>query len=292
MIVNPQEFNYRVTIGILVIAMAAFAAYGFTSYSTLKSSKDFLVQEKRHLHNELGEILNRYDALNSENLTLKSQLDSTIYEVRVTTNAIKKLEAKSVFNTSLQSQLKFLRAQKSSLENREDSLIDASRRVEEEKQEAIQELNLEKADKELALKEKSILETKVDKASFILANSFTAKAYKASSSNKVTQTFKAKDTQELELCFVIAENILVPQGDKELYIQVIDPDNNIVADKGAVNFGDESLIFSANEKFHYSNSALDVCLTIENDEDFKAGNYYINVFENNRRLGGTQIELK
>jgi hypothetical protein len=210
--------------------------------------------------------------LNSENLTLKSQLDSTIYEVRVTSNAIKKLEAKSVFNTSLQDQLKFLRAQKSSLENREDSLIEASRRIEEEKQETIQELNLEKADKELALKEKSILETKVDKASSILANSFSVRAYKTSNSDKVTQTFKANDTKQLELCFVIAENVLAPQGDKELYIQVIDPDNNVVADKGAVNFGDESLIFSTNEKFHYSYSALDVCLTIQNDEDFKTGN--------------------
>jgi len=292
MIVNPQEFNYRATIGILVIAMAAFAAYGFTSYSTLKSSNDFLVQEKRHLHNELGEILNRYDALNSENLTLKSQLDSTIYKVRVTSHVIKKLEAKTVFNTSLQSQLKFLKAQKSSLENREDSLIEVSNRIEEEKQEVIQELNLEKAGKELALKETSVLKKKVDKARFISANSFNAKAYKASNLDKITQTFKAKDTEQIELCFVIAENVLAPQGDKELYIQVIDPDNNIVADKGAVSFGDESLIFSANEKFHYSNSALDVCLTIQDGEAFKTGNYYINVFENNRRLGGTQIELK
>jgi len=41
MIVNPQEFNYRVTIGILVEVIAVFSAYGFTSYFTLKSSKDF-----------------------------------------------------------------------------------------------------------------------------------------------------------------------------------------------------------------------------------------------------------
>ena len=139
MIVNPQEFNYKVIIGFLVVVIAAFATYGLTSYSTLKSSKDFLVQEKRHLHNELSEILNRYDALDSENLTLKSQLDSTIYKVEVTNNAINNLQAKASFNAKLQNQLIFLREQKRSLEDREDSLIGVTHKIEEEKQEVIKE---------------------------------------------------------------------------------------------------------------------------------------------------------
>ncbi|MFT5215313.1 MAG: hypothetical protein ACI83H_000421 [Glaciecola sp.] len=288
MIVNPQEFNYRVTIGILVVAIAVFAAFGFTSYSTLKSSKDFLVQEKGHLHNELSEILNRYDALDSENLTLKSQLDSTIYKVEVTRNAIKNLEAKASFYASLQNQLVFLRAQKRSLEDREDSLIGVTQKIEEEKQEVIQELSFEKTN---ALRAKIAFENKIDKASLISANSFIAKAYKASNSNEITETFKAKDTEQIELHFVIAENGIAPEGSKEIYVQIIDPDNNIVADKGSVNFGDQSLIYSEKESVQYSNLALDVRFTIQNNEAFKTGNYYINVFENNRRLGGTQIEL-
>lgn len=291
MIVNPQEFNYRVTIGILVVAMVAFAAYGFTSYSTLKSDKDFLVQEKKHLHNELSEIINRFDALNSENLSLKSQLDSTSYKVRITDFVIKKLEAKAAFNTVVQNELKFLKTQKRSLENREDSLIKVSQQIEEEKKEVIKALSFEKAEKRHALLEKKKLENKVDKASHISANSFIVKAFKALNSNKKVQTFKARDAEQIELSFVIAENIIASQGTKNLYIQIIDPDNNIVADKGAVSFGDETLIFSESKKVSFSNEALDVYLTIPNDEAFKTGNYYINVFENNRLLGGTKLEL-
>jgi hypothetical protein len=289
MIVNPQEFNYRVTIGVLVVVIAVFTAYGLTSYSTLKSDKDFLVQEKRHLHNELSEILNRFDALNSENLTLKSQLDSTIYKVGVTSNAIEKLEVKAAFNSKLQKQLTFLKEQKRSLEEREDSLIRVSQKIEEEKQEVIQELTFEK---ENALRENQAFKTKIDKASYISANSFTAKAFKVKNSNEAIQTFKAKDTEQIELSFVIAQNTIAPKGTKYLYVQIIDPDNNVVADKGAVSFGDESLIYSHKESVDYSNSALDLHLTIQNDKAFKTGNYYINVFENNRRLGGTQIELE
>ena len=291
MIVNPQEFNYKVTIGILVVVIAVFSAYGLSSYSTLKSSQDFLVQQKSHLHNELSEIINRYDELNSENLTLKSQLDSTIYRVRITNNAIQELEAKTVFNSSLQNELTFLKAQKSSLENREASLIRVAEQTEVEKQEVIQELNIERAGKHNALKEKFALLKRIDKASAISANSFIAKAYELNNSNKVIQTVKAKDAKQIELSFVIAENILASKGDKELYIQIIDPENNIVSDKGAVIFGDQLLIYSKKEILNYTNTSIDVLLTIKNELAFKPGHYYINVFENNRKLGGTEIQL-
>lgn len=288
MIVNPKEFNYRVTIGILVVTMVAFAAYGFSSYSTLKSSKDFLVQEKRHLHNELSEIINRYDELNSENLNLKSQLDSTSYKVRVTNNAIKKLEAKADFSATIQNELKFLKTQKRSLEDREDSLVRVNQKIEEEKQKVIDELNFQKA---TALNEKEELESKLDNASLVSANSFVIKAYKLNKSDKAIQTFKAKDVDQLELCFVLAENTLASPEAKNIYIQIIDPDNNVVSDKGAVSFGDESLIFSESQKVYYSNKALDICLTVSNENAFSAGHYYVNVYEDNRRLGSTQIEL-
>ena len=288
MIVNPQEFNYRLTIGILAVVIAVFSAYGLTSYSTLKSDNDFLVQEKRNLHNELGAILNRYDALNSENLTLKSQLDSTIYKVGVTSNAIERLEAKAAFNSSLRSQLIVLRTQKRSLEDREDSLIRVAQKIEEEKQGIIEELNFEKQN---ALIEKETFENKIEKASVISANSFIAKAYKINAFKHPVQTFKAKEAEQIELCFVIAQNVIAPKGNKDLYVQIIDPSNNILSDKGSVSFGDESLIYSHKESVNYNNSAIDICLNIENDESFKSGLYYINVFQDNRRLGGTQIEL-
>lgn len=292
MIVNPQEFNYRVTIGILVVAIVAFAAYGFSSYSTLKSDKDFLVQEKRHLHNELSEILDRYDELNSENLILKSQLDSTTYRVRVTDNAIKNLQAKASLNNIAINQLQSLKAQKSSLQEREDSLIKVARQIEEEKRQVTSELTHERLSKSDILKEKDLLVKKLDKASLITANSFVAKAFKLNKLGKSFQTFKAKETEQIELCFVISENVLAPKGTKKLYVQIIDPNNNVVSDKGAITFGNESLIFSEKVDFYYSNNALDVCVNIKKEDHFNVGTYYVNVFENNRRLGSTQIQLK
>jgi hypothetical protein len=289
MIVNPKEFNYRITIAILAVVITVFTAYGLVSYSTLKSDKDFLVQEKRNLHNELSEILNRYDALSSENISLKTQLDSTIYKVGVTSHAIEKLEAKSTFNAALKRQLNFLKKQKRSLQAREDSLIKITKNIKEEKQRILQELNLEKQN---AYKEKETFKKKLERASEISANSFIAKAYKVNTFKKSIQTNTAREVDQIELCFVIAQNVISPKGSRDLYVQIIDPNNNVLSDKGSVSFGDESLIYSYKESVNYLNSAMKVCASIENDEPFIPGLYYINVFDNNRRLGGTEIELE
>jgi len=42
MIVNPQVFNYRFTIGTLVVAFTVLAAYSYTSYVSAQSKEDFL----------------------------------------------------------------------------------------------------------------------------------------------------------------------------------------------------------------------------------------------------------
>ena len=89
----------------------------------------------------------------------------------------------------------------------------------------------------------------------------------------------------------INENALASKGTKRLYVQVIGPDNNVVADKGAVEFGEASLIYSAKTEIEYSNEAIEVHTSIRDDNAFKKGRYYISVFENDRKLGSTQILL-
>lgn len=220
---------------------------------------------------------------------MKHQLDSAVYKVGVTSKTIENLEAKTVSNTNLRNQLNFLRAQKRSLEDREDSLIGVAQKIESEKQDLSNELNFQK---EKALLEKETFESKIEEASVISANSFVAKAYKTKGLNKDIQTFKAKDAEKIQLSFVVAKNIISPKGNKDLYIQIIDPNNNIISDKGSISFKNQTLIYSHKESINYNNSDLDICVNIKNNEAFKAGLYYINVFENNRRLGGTQMKLE
>jgi len=75
----------------------------------------------------------------------------------------------------------------------------------------------------------------------------------------------------------------------------LNPRNNVVADKGAVSFGDSSLIYSAKEIINYSNQVVEVCLDVDADIDEQplvSGTYYISIFHEDRKLGSTQVKLK
>lgn len=64
-----------------------------------------------------------------------------------------------------------------------------------------------------------------------------------------------------------------------------------MSDQGSIEFDDSLLIYSSKTTVEYNNQVLEVCADIEKEEYFKEGLYYISVFEDERRLGGTKIEL-
>ena len=154
--------------------------------------------------------------------------------------------------------------------------------------EALKEREVENATLE---KENSSLSETIEEGSMLFANSFKATVYRERKSGERIVTRKASNAHSVEVCFVLAENPLVNQGQKKLYIQILGPDNNIVNDKGAVNFGESSLIYSESVIVQYNSNAEEVCAIIPNNESFKKGVYYVSVFENERKLGNTQIEL-
>ena len=128
----------------------------------------------------------------------------------------------------------------------------------------------------------------------LTANSFKAKGYEKFFNAK-RSTNKAKRTQSIEVCFTLAENSLTQAGDKELYIQIVNPKNNVVADKGVMNFGNSSLIYSSKKTVSYTNDVLEICLEIDAHADERpliSGNYYITVFHEDRKLGSTEVYLK
>ena len=48
------------------------------------------------------------------------------------------------------------------------------------------------------------------------------------SSGKQIPTERARRSDKIKVCFTVAKNKLTEAGDKELYVQVIDPKNNVL----------------------------------------------------------------
>lgn len=289
MIVNTQVFNYRFTIGTLIVAIIVLATYGFSNYSSLDSDNDYLANEKKLLQLELNEFINRYDELSLEKESLKSLFENTRERAQLAYDSLSLLKANVAVLSKYRAELMFLKRQNRVLQS--DSLIKIIDDLEEKNEEIEETLKLKEAENAALEKENSTLEETIEEGSMLFANSFNATVYRERNSGERVVTTKASNAESVEVCFVLAENPLAKEGQKKLYIQILGPDSNVVNDKGVVNFGESSLIYSESLIVEYKNNAEEICAVIPNNESFKKGVYYVSVFENQRKLGNTQIEL-
>ena len=289
MIVNPSVFNFRLALGTLIIAIIALAAFGFSNYSSLKSDSDFIKQEKKLLQQELSAFITRYDELGSENDSLQLEFEAVKLRAKSALDSLNDIKADLALLSHVQAELMFLRKQSKNW--RFDSLNNLIQDLEKERAQINTELSKQTKLSEKLRSENRFLSNLLESGTKIYANSFEAKVLKHDSNGQWVETDRAKKAEQFEVCFVIGENPLVNAGGKQLYVQIVGPDNNVINDKGAVEFGELSLIYSAKLSVQYQNENMEICTAIPGADEFDKGLYFVSVFENERRLGGTQIEL-
>ncbi|WP_298898435.1 hypothetical protein [uncultured Psychroserpens sp.] len=294
MIVNPQSFNYRLIIGSLIVAVAVLTVYSFTSYQSIVSHQQFLEQEKKLVESELSQMITRYDDVSISNDLISSQLEDAKKRTRITLDSLRMLRSDLSVLSKFKRQLFNLKARNKILFKTVDSLDEVNKNLEKQKLLAYNELRKQKRENSTLLKENEDLEKSIEIGAKLTANSFRAKGFEKFFGAKRSSN-KAKRVQSIEVCFTLAENSLTEAGEKELYIQILNPRNNVVADKGAIHFGNSSLIYSARKVVNYDNKVIEVCIDVDADIDEQplvSGMYYVSIFHEDRKLGSTEVKLK
>jgi hypothetical protein len=114
------------------------------------------------------------------------------------------------------------------------------------------------------------------------------------SSGKLIPTERASRSDKIRVCFTVAKNSLVEAGDQELYVQVIDPKNNVIGVNEQIQFEDETLNYSIVSKFNYEQRNLNVCefVAAKDKNGFEKGRYVVNVFNKKDLVSTSQFTLK
>lgn len=293
MIVNPQLFNYRLIIGSLIIAIAVLTVISFTNYESVKEHQQFLEQEKKLVETELSQMITQYDDVQSTNEYTSSKLKDAKNATKIALDSLRLLKSDLSVITHFKAQLINFKNKNALLFLAIDSLNDANQNLEKDRLLAHNLLEKQReANSSLQKKNESLSKT-IEKGALLTANSFKAKAYQAHN-GRLYETRKAHRAETIEVCFTLAENALTEKGQKELYIQIVNPKNNVIADQGEIKFGNTSLIYSTKTVINYKNQVLDVCTNIMSDPSDKPlskGTYFVSVFYKDRKLGTTQIVL-
>lgn len=300
MIVFPQTYNYRLIIGSLILALSVLGVFTVHNQNKLEEYNSYLVQEKKLIQNELSEMISRFDTIDVENKELSQQLEDSKLKLEQVLDSIKTLKVSANLLTHYRSKIEMLKDERNQILNLVEKLESKNKTLQTEAAQSKQQLTsvknlavtLKDTNVELE-KDNKTLKQQIVSASQMQVTMLDAKAVKRVGRNRVVTTDKAKRTNKLLVEFIIPKNNLVTTGVKDIYIQIVNPNNNVVSDKDAVSFGKQTLIYSKKLDVNFTNQDLEVSTFIDADEDepFKEGVYFVNVFNKENRLASTSILL-
>ena len=135
----------------------------------------------------------------------------------------------------------------------------------------------------------------VERGSALNLAMLSVDAVRERSSGKLVSTTRAGRTDKIKVCFTVADNVIAEAGDREFYLEVLDPQGNVMGGGNTKSVEDgPTITYTKTTNFYYENSALDVCDYISNYAgEFAKGNYMVNVYDDRLKLLATnKFELK
>lgn len=293
MIVNPQLFNYKLIIGSLVIAIVVLGSYGLTSYNKLKSQEEFMEQEIKLVQSELSNMMKIHDFQRVDNNELTAQLQLSKSKLETTLDSVNLVKTDYPLITKYKDDIATLIEERKILFNKIARLLDKNEALNEASK--TNSLKLESSQVAIAALTEQNLELTafVDRISTLTLDNLKVKAIITNPLEYNVETTKARQADNMEVCFTVLKNEFSSKGNKELYVQIIGPDNTIVSSRGVMEFGQEILAYSGRTAINYMNDDIAVCakINVNQEKSLKKGDYLISVFHDNKVLGSSKIKL-
>jgi len=293
MIVNPQLFNYRLIIGTLVIAIVVLGSYSFSNYNSLNSHQEFIEQETLLVQNELNEMIKSYDDLKIDNNTIELELTSTKAELQAALESLLNSKPDVTLISKYKNQIVTLKRERAKLLAQTDFFQKQNLSLQEEITSISEKLNSQQSQFLSLVKENKRLSHTIDEMVALSATNVSAIALNNLNSRTDIKTNRINKLNNIEVCLTLLSNQYTPVGNKNIYVQIFGPDNQLVVERGNVNFKDESLSYSGMTVVNNNYSNIDVCtkINVDSKKSMKEGIYNVIVYQDNLPIGNTELEL-
>ena len=283
----------KILIGLLVVLLVSLAGYTFTLVEQNKETVLFLEADKAEVQKELEALVVSYNEILQDNELKDKDLMAARDRIIVLLDSVKDYKANLSIITRYKAQVRGLKNERTQLFKRADSLLVVTQRlaIEKDSTTAVLVKTIKVVDSVITANTQ--LFKSLEKGALIGITNLDATAIIVRKGGKIKETKRASRTDKIRVCYTIAPNTLAQAGDRVLYVQVINPDNNIIGDKSNITFGQDLLTYSKSESIFYENQALDVCAIVgTTGQDVLKGLYTINIFDAQRQIGSTTLMLK
>lgn len=283
----------KILTGVLAVALIALGIYTVKFYNEEKENQEILQREKAVIEDELNDLIVKYDEAIATNEVMDQDLVNARERISVLLDSVKDAEANLVLISRYRREIGQLRSEKDRLFRVVDSLSNRNRLLAStiDSTNVVLEERIRVADS--LQQTNQSLATKVDRAAQLKITSLRGEGVIVRNSGRLVENDRTRRIDQIRTCFTIADNPLSEPGEKNLYVQVYNPENELVGDQIAVQHEGGVMVYSAASKVYYENEELDVCLLANTDKErLMGGTYKVYVYAGPQLIGTSSFDLR
>ena len=285
--------KFKIIIGILSFLLIALSVYTVILYNDNKETVSGLEEQKSTIEGELQDLLADYDEVIRDNEIKDMDLIEARNRIEVLLDSVKDAEANLALIKRYKREINKLKDERVLLFKKADSLIAANQMLAIERDSTNLVLNETIKVVDSVTEENLALSNTIKEASVVSAIDLNGSAVIVRNNGRIVDTKRSSRADKVRACFTLTPNSIAEKGDRILYVQVINPKNNLLGEKGSLVFDEKTLNYSKSTKVFYENDELDVCVLVDADKaDLVKGRYVINVFDGPNQVATSVMILK
>ncbi|HSP11795.1 MAG TPA: hypothetical protein VLO29_04645 [Salegentibacter sp.] len=283
----------KVLTGILAVALLALGIYTVKFYNEEKENKAILQKEKTVIEDELNDLIIKYDEAIEENEVMDQDLVNARDRIERLLDSVQDYDATYAMNTRLQREISNLKVERERLFRIVDSLSDQNRRMATSLDSTSIALQERTRISDSLQNTNQNLSNKVDRASQLKITGLSGEGVIVRNSGKLVENDRTRRIDQVRTCFTITANDLAGPGERNMYVQVYNPENELVGEEIVVNHEGGPMVYSAASKVYYENNELDVCILANTQEErLIEGTYKVYVYAEDILLGTGSFSLR
>lgn len=281
---------------VIVLAILLLGVIGYTIYNNNNHKKltDAVEEEKLEIEGNLDSMIVKYEEAIGQNTSMTNELSLERDRIIALRDSIKGLKAT---NYSL---IRRYRGQIAKLEetNRRlffmtDSLTGVNQLLTIDLDSANVQIFSQLAKNDTLTLQNLSLSEKVAIGSILKVGTAKVLAMRERNNGKLVETSRAKNTDAFRINFTISKNEISEQGERQVYIQIVNSKGLTVASKGELTFGETQIGYSDQTIVNYLGESVDIISLVEVNRDYiSSGAYKVYIYIEDKLAGATQFTLK
>ncbi len=283
----------KILLGLAILLLIVLGTYTYKAHHKNEAITTQLSVEKIEIEKALENIEADYQMEIEKGTMLTSDIEAAKERITRLKDSVSRLEPNIAILARLRKELVKIKDEREVFAARVYVLEQENQNLARANDSTLQALNeqiIASTDKTTQIDN---LNESMAKAATLLPTNFKATGVIIRSSGKEIENDRARRVDDLKVCFTLPQNALASTGVQSFYLQVVNPDNNVLGLKKKQQFDGQELTYSKVVSFNYKSQELDICELIQaNEDDIVKGTYRINLYNGGIRVSSSELVLR